>query len=108
MKRVLLPVVGCVMALCALFTRKIEQEALIIGEPTCRSTVRTDRCTAVQSYKYKDSQQLGMSKFPAVASLLFVVVREMGLEPTRPVEHRHLKPACLPIPALSRIKRFVL
>ena len=27
----------------------------------------------------------------------------MGLEPTRPYEHRHLKPACLPIPARSHI-----
>ena len=27
----------------------------------------------------------------------------MGLEPTRPYEHRHLKPACLPIPARSQI-----
>ena len=29
----------------------------------------------------------------------------MGLEPTRPYEHRHLKPACLPIPARSQIVR---
>lgn len=31
------------------------------------------------------------------------VVRVMGLEPTRPVEHKHLKLACLPIPAHSQI-----
>ena len=31
------------------------------------------------------------------------LVREMGLEPTRPVEHKHLKLACLPIPAHSQI-----
>ena len=30
------------------------------------------------------------------------MVRAMGLEPTRSYEHRHLKPACLPIPARSR------
>lgn len=30
------------------------------------------------------------------------LVRAMGLEPTRSYEHRHLKPACLPIPARSR------
>ena len=33
---------------------------------------------------------------------LFLLVRAMGLEPTRSYEHRHLKPACLPIPARSR------
>ena len=31
-----------------------------------------------------------------------LLVRAMGLEPTRSYEHRHLKPACLPIPARSR------
>lgn len=31
--------------------------------------------------------------------ILSGLVRGMGLEPTRPIEHRHLKPACLPIPA---------
>ena len=30
----------------------------------------------------------------------FVLVHEVGLEPTRPCEHRHLKPASLPIPPL--------
>ncbi len=29
------------------------------------------------------------------------MVREEGLEPSRPCEHRHLKPACLPIPPLA-------
>ena len=31
------------------------------------------------------------------------MVRVMGLEPTRPVEHKHLKLACLPIPAHSQM-----
>lgn len=33
----------------------------------------------------------------------YSLVRAMGLEPTRPYEHRHLKPACLPIPARSQM-----
>ena len=31
------------------------------------------------------------------------MVRVMGLEPTRPIEHKHLKLACLPIPAHSQM-----
>ena len=31
------------------------------------------------------------------------LVRVMGLEPTRPIEHKHLKLACLPIPAHSQM-----
>ena len=30
------------------------------------------------------------------------VVREAGVEPARPCEHWHLKPASLPIPPLAR------
>ncbi len=33
---------------------------------------------------------------------LSFLVRAMGLEPTRPYGHKHLKLACLPIPARSR------
>lgn len=33
-------------------------------------------------------------------SVLLFLVHEVGLEPTRPCEHRHLKPASLPIPPL--------
>ena len=33
---------------------------------------------------------------------LFLLVRAMGLEPTRPYGHKHLKLACLPIPARSQ------
>ncbi len=31
------------------------------------------------------------------------MVREAGLEPARPCEHWHLKPASLPIPPLARV-----
>jgi hypothetical protein len=31
------------------------------------------------------------------------VVREEGLEPSRPFGHRNLNPACLPIPPLARV-----
>ena len=34
-------------------------------------------------------------------------MQEMGLEPTRPCEHRHLKPARLPIPPLLRTIGYV-
>ena len=33
----------------------------------------------------------------------FVLVRVAGLEPARPYEHKHLKLACLPVPAHSHI-----
>ena len=33
------------------------------------------------------------------------MVRMMGLEPIRPIEHQHLKLACLPIPAHSHMER---
>ena len=35
------------------------------------------------------------------------MVRVMGLEPTRPIEHKHLKLACLPIPAHSQMRERV-
>ena len=35
-------------------------------------------------------------------SLVFLV-REAGVEPARPCEHRHLKPASLPIPPLAHL-----
>ena len=35
----------------------------------------------------------------------FVLVREAGVEPARPCEHWHLKPASLPIPPLAHIRR---
>ena len=31
-----------------------------------------------------------------------LLVREAGVEPARPCEHRHLKPASLPIPPLAQ------
>ena len=40
------------------------------------------------------------SSFPVPEEKL---VRVMGLEPTRPIEHKHLKLACLPIPAHSQM-----
>lgn len=33
----------------------------------------------------------------------FPLVREAGVEPARPCEHWHLKPASLPIPPLARV-----
>ncbi len=32
-----------------------------------------------------------------------LLVREAGVEPARPCEHWHLKPASLPIPPLARV-----
>ena len=34
--------------------------------------------------------------------MFFFLVREAGVEPARPCEHWHLKPASLPIPPLAR------
>ena len=34
---------------------------------------------------------------------LFLLVREAGVEPARPCEHWHLKPASLPIPPLAQV-----
>ena len=38
----------------------------------------------------------------------FTLVREMGLEPTRQYWHKHLKLACLPIPASPQISLFII
>ena len=37
----------------------------------------------------------------------FVLMRKMGLEPTRLYKHKILSLACLPIPALPHVRRFV-
>ena len=37
----------------------------------------------------------------------FFVVREAGVEPARPCEHWHLKPASLPIPPLAQVGLFL-
>lgn len=37
----------------------------------------------------------------------FRLMREMGLEPTRPIEHKILSLACLPISALPRDKVYI-
>ena len=38
----------------------------------------------------------------------YSLVRAMGLEPTRPYGHKHLKLACLPIPARSHAEHLVI
>ena len=40
--------------------------------------------------------------------MFFTLVREMGLEPTRQYWHKHLKLACLPIPASPQISLFII
>ena len=62
-----------VFCLFAFLPKRIAQEALLTKEPTSHTTVRTDRYTAVQPHKCKDSQQLRMLKYPAAASFLFVM-----------------------------------
>ena len=44
----------------------------------------------------------GLSCESGWLQLIFIRVREGGLEPPRPFEHWHLKPARLPIPPLAR------
>ena len=41
-------------------------------------------------------------KRTSAKQMSFFVVREAGVEPARPCEHWHLKPASLPIPPLAR------
>ncbi len=50
-------------------------------------------CTAKVPHQQKRDIQKDVS---------FLLVRAMGLEPTRPYGHKHLKLACLPIPARSQ------
>ena len=49
---------------------------------------------------------LGVPRHPAFTDAAGIVsmVRVVGLEPTRSNEHKHLKLACLPIPAYPHIK----
>ena len=56
-------------------------------------------CTAKVPHQQKRDIQKDVS---------FLLVRAMGLEPTRPYGHKHLKLACLPIPARSRTKPTLL
>ena len=63
-----------VYCLFAFLPKRIAQEALLTKEPTSHTTVRTDRYTAVQPHKCKDSQQrLRILKYPASASLSFAM-----------------------------------
>ena len=52
-------------------------------------------CTAKVPHQKRRGTQTCVSSF---------LVRAMGLEPTRPYGHKHLKLACLPIPARSRTR----
>ena len=47
----------------------------------------------------------GHKKTSEQSGLCSDVVREAGVEPARPCEHWHLKPASLPIPPLARMGR---
>lgn len=63
-----------VFCLFAFLPKRIAQEALLTKEPTSHTTVRTDRYTAVQPHKCKDSQQrLRILKYLASASLSFAM-----------------------------------
>ena len=52
-------------------------------------------CTAKVPHQKRRGTRTCVSSF---------LVRAMGLEPTRPYGHKHLKLACLPIPARSRTR----
>ena len=56
-------------------------------------------CTAKVPHQQKRDILLDVS---------FLLVRAMGLEPTRPYGHKHLKLACLPIPARSRTRYLII
>ena len=51
----------------------VNEQEVLLKEPASHITVRTDRYMAVQPHECKDSQQLGMLKYPAATSLLFVM-----------------------------------
>lgn len=71
------------------------------------------RCARPSRYAHQrsDRAQTAARRRPALrrkirdtpSCVSYSLVRAMGLEPTRPYEHRHLKPACLPIPARSQM-----
>ena len=63
-----------VFCLFAFLPKRIAQEALLTKEPTSHTTVRTDRYTAVQPHKCKDSYRSRMLQYPACTSLSFVMV----------------------------------
>ena len=46
-------------------------------------------------------------KRTSAKQMSFFVVREAGVEPARPCEHWHLKPASLPIPPLAQVGLFL-
>ena len=85
----------------------------------------SDRCLAEKENTIQRSKRLNRNKPPLVlpkswenqrGSLYYkadrkqkerslrisLLVREAGVEPARPCEHRHLKPASLPIPPLAQ------
>lgn len=53
-----------VFCLFAFLPKRIAQEALLTKEPTSHTTVRTDRYTAVQPHKCKDSYRSRMLQDP--------------------------------------------
>ena len=59
------------------------------------SARRRHFCTAKVPHQKRRGTRTCVSSF---------LVRAMGLEPTRPYGHKHLKLACLPIPARSRTR----
>ena len=56
-------------------------------------------CTAKVPHQKRRDTRTCVSSF---------LVRAMGLEPTRPYGHKHLKLACLPIPARSRTRYLII
>ena len=56
-------------------------------------------CTAKVPHQKRRDTRTCVSSF---------LVRAMGLEPTRPYGHKHLKLACLPIPASPQISLFII
>lgn len=56
-------------------------------------------CTAKVPHQKRRGTRTCVSSF---------LVRAMGLEPTRPYGHKHLKLACLPIPASPQISLFII
>ena len=56
-------------------------------------------CTAKVPHQKRRGTRTCVSSF---------LVRAMGLEPTRPYGHKHLKLACLPIPARSRTRYLII
>ena len=74
-----------------------------LGLSAWRWACAVPRCGNMWPRSGQRKQQTRTPRQSALGSDLLRLVREAGVEPARPCEHWHLKPASLPIPPLAQV-----